>query len=307
MKQYFNFTLSGKKFFSLWITYFLIYCVPNCILQDLTKKNTTHQWLFQLIIILFSFVSIIFSYYFAKIMINNTLYKEKPFEFSGKLNEFLKMSIGGYLLTIITFGIYGVWFIRNITRYFIENTAYESEKFAFNGKVGKLALIFWLVLMAPCIVLSIIFIPALKLDPKSTLFIGIFSIAIIFLIIPFMYLFYKWIIDVNYKNFHIYWNTEFCPSTTKIFIEMLLTLCTVGIYFPMAWLRLYHYFLNKTVIKNDEKTLKIGFENGNSKNDFLLIWGQMLLCFITAFIYYPWAIEKIGKRIASKTYTEELK
>jgi hypothetical protein len=73
---------------------------------------------------------------------------------------------------------------------------------------------------------------------------------------------------------------------------------------PMAILRLYKYFSEKTIATSPERKLKFGYAI-DQLNDFLFIWGQTLLTIITLGIYYPWAFCKIGKRVLSKTYLRE--
>lgn len=69
-------------------------------------------------------------------------------------------------------------------------------------------------------------------------------------------------------------------------------------------LKLYKYFVEKTVATNDSRKLTFGYDIEPSQ-DFLFIWGQTLLSIITLGIYYPWAFCKIGSRVLSKTYLEE--
>ena len=71
----------------------------------------------------------------------------------------------------------------------------------------------------------------------------------------------------------------------------------------MATLKLYKYFTERTVANNGEIKRKFGFDSDNM-NDFLFIWGQILLTIITLGIYYPWSICKTHKRLISKTYLE---
>ena len=89
-----------------------------------------------------------------------------------------------------------------------------------------------------------------------------------------------------------------------IAFEILLTIITLGIYFPIAMIRLYKYFADKTIANGTDRKLKFGYDI-DPLNDFLFIWGQTLLTIITLGIYYPWAFCKIGKRILSKTYLTE--
>jgi hypothetical protein len=130
------------------------------------------------------------------------------------------------------------------------------------------------------------------------------QLVMMFIMIPYMYLIYKWAVNIDYKDFHITWETDFWESCGKIAIEILLTIVTVGIYMPLAYLRLYTYFSQRTIVESNDSKRKFGYEI-DPLNDFLFIWGQTLLVIITLGIYYPWAICKIGKRVLGKTYLTE--
>ena len=123
------------------------------------------------------------------------------------------------------------------------------------------------------------------------------------IVIPYMYFVYKWMVNIDYKNYNVKWETEFWNSCGKIALEILLSVITVGIYYPMAMIKLYKYFTEKTIAQSGEIRRKFGFDADNI-NDFLFIWGQILLTIITLGVYYPWSISKIGKRILSRTYLE---
>jgi uncharacterized membrane protein YjgN (DUF898 family) len=84
-------------------------------------------------------------------------------------------------------------------------------------------------------------------------------------------------------------------------LQILLTIITLGIYFPLAYLKLYKYFIEKTIAIKESETLHFGFDLENGK-DFIFIWGQTLLSVITLGVYYPWAYCKIGKRFLNKTF-----
>ena len=111
-------------------------------------------------------------------------------------------------------------------------------------------------------------------------------------------------VNIDYKGYTISWRTNFWNSIGKIAIELILTLITAGIYWPLAMVRLYKYFTKKTFADSDERTRQFGYDI-DQWNDFLFIWGQSLLTMITLGIYYPWALSKVGSRILGKTYLTE--
>ena len=124
------------------------------------------------------------------------------------------------------------------------------------------------------------------------------------IMIPYIYFIYKWMVNISYKNFTIFWETNFWNSCGKIFLEILLVILTLGIYFPMAMIRLYKYFADRTVATSEERKLQFGYD-ADQLNDFLFLWGQTLLTILTLGIYYPWAMCKTWNRILSRTYLTE--
>ena len=126
------------------------------------------------------------------------------------------------------------------------------------------------------------------------------------IIVPYMYLIYKWRVDFKYKEYHIKWDTEFWPSIGKILLEVVLSIITCGIYLPLAYLRLYKYFTEKTKSNSiDNQSIQFGYDI-DQKNDFLMIWGQLLITVVTLGIYYPWAVCKVSQRVLSKSYIEKI-
>lgn len=53
--------------------------------------------------------------------------------YRGDRKEFIKMFIGGLLLTIITLGIYGPWFTIKVRKYVIENLRFGNVNFRYMG------------------------------------------------------------------------------------------------------------------------------------------------------------------------------
>ncbi len=305
MKDYFNFSLTGKKFFPIWILFLLCFAAPYMTLllkmTSFRQGGTSPALIFPILILLF-LVAFVFSFYMAKLMIENVIFKDMPVKFSGSFGEFLWKVILGLFLTIITIGIYMAWFIADLQRYFVNNSSYDSESLEFKGKGGKLFVILLLTLMLPMIVL-IALMPMLIIGhPENAKMVGLlFQIVMVIVLVPYIYCFYKWMVNISYKGYIISWETKFWNSCAKIAMEIILSIVTVGIFAPLAMVRLYEYFADRTYAISGDAKLKFGYEI-DQLNDFLFIWGQILLTIITLSVYYPWAYCKIRSRILSKTY-----
>jgi hypothetical protein len=159
-----------------------------------------------------------------------------------------------------------------------------------------------LTIFVPVIILTLLMTIFLLSHPgQSNPFVLIEQLVIMVVMIPYLYLIYKWAVNISYKDKHITWETGFWESCGRIAIEMLLTIITVGIYMPLAMLRLYKYFSQRTVVEASDSKRKFGYDI-EPLNDFLFIWGQTLLVIVSLGIYYPWAVCKIWKKVLGKTY-----
>ena len=308
MKNYFDFTLTGKKLLPIWLIFLIAFWAPyfTLIIQmnNIQPGTKPPLFIFPLLLLLI-IIAFAVTFYITKMAIENVSFKGQSIVFKGTFGKFFGTVLLGLFLSIITLGIYTAWFIRNLHRYYIDNSSFDSQEFKFQGKGGKLFVIILLTVIIPVIVLSIIIGRTMMNDPENMKSAMIIQQLVTFIIlIPYMYLIYKWMVNIDYKGLTISWETNFWSSCGKILIEFILVIITLGIYMPMAWLRLYKYFTDKTVLTNSDRRLVFGFDKAQL-SDFLFIWGQVLLTIITLSLYYPWAFSKVGKRILSKTYLEE--
>lgn len=304
MKNYFDFTLTGKQLVPIWIFIYVLVIIPYTIYYYqlmLTPQDGSPQIMNPLFLFLIMMIGYLAVFYFIKIAIESIRFKDNNIHFEGRFLTYIGKIILGIVLSIVTLTIYMAWFIKDITSFFSNNSTLNTDRFQFMGKGGRLFLILLLTIMLPITILTIF--GAKLLYPTNQSFIGfiLFEGILMLIMIPYFYFFYKWMIDIKYKGYSIKWNTNFVDSFIKILIEFLLIIITCGIYLPMAYLRLFNYFAERTFAESEETTLQFGFEF-DAKRDFLFIWGQILLTIVTLGIYYPWAFSKIGKRFLTKTY-----
>jgi len=334
MKNYFKFNLTGNKLFPVWLLFIFLYIIPFSIVQKhvqgisdfhqgedmgeiLLRMGSLFSW--KAISLLLFVVEYAILFFIYKMTIEGVEFKEKVIAFGGKFSEFMLLFIGNLLLTIITLGIYAPWFMTTMYKFFARNATYNGQNFEFKGKGSDLFVIFLVTLLIPVMVVwGIVVIGALaggffkmliqqQMPEFGGLFIGMMifvSISVILIVVCFSYYYYKWFVNLSHKGYDIKWETEFWPSAQQILIQTVLSVITLGIYSPVASLRLYAYFLGKTVARNETSVKKFGYDLAPG-NDFLFIWGQVLLCIITIGIYFPWAYCKISDYVLGKTFVEE--
>lgn len=301
MKKYFDFTVTGKQLLPIWLILFLLIIIPYLINNYYTQHITPVrlQGYLVLIQLLIIFIGCLVAFPMFKILLNGIRFKDQNVACDVCFSNYFNTVLPGIFFSVFTFGIYLPWFYRNLTTLFCESSTLDSEEFKFEGSAGRLLLIMFVLFFIPIVLVSI-FVVFIKGTPDKISMLPI-RIGMIFMLIPYIYFVYKWFVDVTFKKYHIQWETDFFPSIFKLFVEILMSVVTVGIYLPMAWLRLYDYFSEQTFARSEEATLQFGFDY-DAQKDFLYIWGQMLLTIVTLGIYYPWAIANVGKRFLSQTY-----
>ena len=305
MKSYLNFTLKGSQFLPVWIAFFFFFMIPYYLLRGefiaLTATEVSPEGpskLFFLYLICVLAMAFAFIFFMVKLVVQSVEYNGIKIVSDFHVNKYIGIIVSGVVLSIVTIGIYIPWFIKNIHRYFIHGVVYNSHKFAFKGKGGQLFLIMTLTIFIPFLISGIILFSLMK----SEVDLWIYQLILMFCLIPNIYFTYKWIVNIRYKDYVIKWDTKFIPAAGRIAMELILAVITFGIYFPMAYLRLYRYFSSHTLSEVvNGRQFSMGFD-GDLVADFLFVWGQILLTVVTFGIYYPWAFSRIAHRIITQTY-----
>lgn len=343
MKSYLNFTLKGNQLLPVWIASFFFFLIPihfllgefnELIAYDVPAGGPSKLFFFYLALVLT--MAYIFLFHLAKLMVHSVEYKGVRMRSDYHAGKYIGIIISGLLLSIITIGVYVPWFIKNTHRFFVHGASYNSHKFAFRGKGGKLFTIMTITtILIPFLLTGFVVFTILK----SEIDIWVYQLLILFSLVPNIYLIYKWMVDIRYKEYLISLDTEFFPAIAKIAIELTLavilvfifrlltSICiilwldtdffpetgkivielvfagtTFSIYFAMAFIRLYRYFSVHTKSNVVEgKQISMGYD-GNQVSDFLFIWGQILLTVITLGTYFPWAFSRIVQRVLTQTY-----
>jgi len=318
MKTNFEFTLRGKDWFGPFIGYWVVVLLlntPTVIANRMMQAGRTPNAGYVVLQLVIAVASVILAAVFVIIFLRIFLPKfsvgGKAFAFKGSIGKYIGLNIGGALLTIITLSVYFPWYIRNIVAYMASETTFDGANPSFEGKGGTLFKYYLLSLLVPIVVLVIILgiifgvTMAIGASTAAGALSTIIIIVVFLLFVPFLYLLYKWYVNIRWNDVTITWKTSFWPSCGFVLGQLLLTAITATIYWPAAFLRIYRYFTDKTVLaRSGVETGRLGFE-GDIGKGYRLIWGQSLLSVITLGIYIPWAWANIGRWLLGATYHQE--
>jgi Predicted membrane protein len=308
MKNYLSFHLNGKQLFPYWISTYLlgIVLVVIYILRSkaIFNGDNSFETSVMLVLTFLLLVGVIYVYYYyvLKFTTDSIEYKEERLATSYTITQFLGTFIFGMFLSIITLGIYLPWFAQRLMVFFIEGSSYKGISYKFDGDGLTLFGIITLLLVVPIIALSIITAAFFGVgSSEEALLANVYQLVAL---APLYTLLFKWMINGSYNGYRISLKVDFFRFMGFIFLHLLLTIITIGIYFPLFYLNIYKYVLSHVDCANAEGERVALDYDIDRKGDFLFIWGQLLLTIVTLGIYLPWAYTEVMRRVLSKTSLE---
>jgi len=306
-----EFELKGKDWIGLYLSFLIFYFGPNIGMQILSRKmksdpsDLAGSFLILLLFCIMVISALILFTPLMKIVVNNVKIGNDRLVYTGKIKDFLLLNTGNLLLSFITLGIYFPWYVKKLTDYIVKNIIFKEIKFIFAGRGLHLFGLLIVTLLIPMILYITGFVFLSKIYNTNRIFTSLSYVLVYVLMVPYCYYCYKWMVNIVYKNYKIRWSTSALSSMMVILRELCLTIITVFIYWPVAFSKLYQYFINRTVIEK-ERTILYSLK---VKLDFFkvwkTIWGQVLLTIITFGIYGAWAYCNIIRLFINSTSIEK--
>lgn len=237
-----------------------------------------------------------------------------PFSFAASIKKYFWLSIGQTALMVVTFGVYYPWGVKKIYGYYIDSIRYNDMPFKFIGTGGALFKTVLFTLLFPALFLALfagvtyyIGQPLFSGEAAGSATANIAFLALLTsvgcafycCIFAFLARFFAWSLEVTVGDRFISLERHFASAAGYMLGQFLLTVCTMGIYFPVASINVVSYFANRIVMhtKDGVITGRIRFMKARGRG-FLLLWGQTLLTIVTLGVYLPWAICRIVRFFA---------
>lgn len=303
----FTFKLKGKDWIGLYLAVFGFYGIPLIANQFVARsmqhdpKNVLNLLLFFGLFAVTMLSILILITPILRRIIGNIYLGENSLKYSGKIGEFVLFNIGNLLLCLITLGIYFPWYLTKLWRYLLGKTTYNGNTFTFNGKGLHLLGLLIATVLFPMILYSVAIAFFAKGLNGNIAFIIVNQVVLIIIMVPYIYWIYKWMMNIGYKGYLIKWETQPIQAMVKLLKEILLTILTIGIYYPVALTKLYRYFIKLTTVSQQD-VKKYSFNaNFNYLSVWKIMWSQILLTIITLGIYGAWAYCKITALLVDNT------
>ncbi|MCE1172784.1 MAG: DUF898 domain-containing protein, partial [Azovibrio sp.] len=195
----------------------------------------------------------------------NTSYRGLRFDFHGSYMEALKVFLGYGLLTMVTFGLALPAFIRRIKLFQLNNLSFGGQRFSSDPSLGAFYGIFLrasLIAMVPMLIAGAV--PTKLMAGMQGYDFQIIAVMIgtVFLAMGLVYLFLLAVVQpyVQARTANLVWNHTrvgehlfasdqgFKSLFVLFFVNWLLTLITLGLYWPWAKVRLAAYRAEHTAL-----------------------------------------------------------
>lgn len=298
----FEFRLKGRDWFGIFITGYLIYVSQFVVNLNFMPAKGVKPESLQLesfgitfgYMLLCGIALMLLAIQILKRFAENTYLESSPFSYTGTTWQFFLMYIKNVLLSLVTLGIYFPWAIRNFVRHIIGNTEYRQNRLSFEGNASTLFLIGIFAVFIPMIIVATAATMTFH-DFETNPYVSIpVTMFMYLLLIPYVYFMIKWNSNIRYAAYAIQLNTSAIPSILKILQEVVLSIVTLGIYFPAAHARLFRYFAEKTEVYKDDGTSYSLKTNLDVLEAWKITWVQCLLSIVTLGIYGAWAYSKVA-------------
>ena len=317
MKSNLSFSLQGRDWWRVYLPYWIIIIVVEIILQAVGsssawgKEHTGLSIVVQLgLTLVLWIVAMIFSIRFLRIFAPRLSFEGESFAFDGKIGEYVWLNVVGILLSTVTIGVFLPWYMRRVIDYLASKTRWRGTELTFLGRGGRLFVYMLVGVWAPLIALIVVLLsvgmraPQKEGGPGAVQLVTMLVtfVFVLYILMVFLYLLYKWYVDFSWKDVRVRWETKFWPSFGMVLGQTVLSLITLTVYWPAAFLTLYRYFTVRTVLtRGDAEIGRLGLEGSRG---FGLLWGQTLLTIITLGFYAPWAYANVGRWLIGGTFVE---
>ncbi|MEI6141032.1 MAG: DUF898 family protein [Mariniphaga sp.] len=291
-KNYLNFRLKGIRILPVWILFIVFFIVPFYFMlgeiseltaMEVPAEGTSKMFFVYLTIVLMMYFIFIFT--FSKLIVRSIELKGIRLRYRYDAGKYVWMILSGLLFSIVTLGIFIPWLIKNIHGFFIQGITYHSQRFEFNGEGSKLFLIFTLTILIPFLIVGIVLFSILN----SEINLWIYQLIVISILVSLIYLIFKWMVDIRYKDYLIRLDVGFFAAMWKIAIELVMAVIFVFIF---QWLMMVsNVFLGENIILWDSPYFPVTAK----------IVIELVMIVITAGFYFPMAFIRLYRFFTAHT------
>lgn len=262
-----------------------------------------------------AFVSLVGSAIFLYLLATATLealgYKGEEVAISCDFGHYIKKVIGWSALTVVTLGVFMPWMEVKMMKYLLAKASYRRRPLGFHaGGMGLFSIIILVALLPVVVGLFLVqevdIVPRiLALDRVTLILAGVlFALVVLSWVSFLLVVLFRWMINMSCGEERVVAKVSLARATLFMMGQILLTIFTLGLYYPMMELRMLQYFAEGTEVVYEGKARRMGFSI-RSWRDWAYVWGQMLILCAMGGIYLPWYYARVLNRFVPRAYIED--
>ena len=248
----------------------------------------------------------VYYYFFVRATLRGTSLYGEAVEADYDPTQYVRLCAKGILLSAVTCGIYLPWLVVSLVRYFasaVIHRLFLCEEPRYRGRGSVLFAYGVLLGVVPMVILP--FAASFFLLAGGRAVIGVLLLIVSVWLLAFLRaLTLRYLVNFSLAHRRLTTTVNGWQAGWFVFGQLLLAGITLGIYWPMALLRIWRYYVGRTVIGDETVEMRFGFST-SLLTDFGRLFVQLLLTVVTCGIYLPWGYARTMELLIGRTYVEE--
>lgn len=165
-------------------------------------------------------------------------YRNVQFRFHGKTGEAAMVLYVWPIIGVLTLGIMYPYALLKLNRFVVQNSAYGTTSFEFDASYKDYGVIFLFMLAIFIIGGGIVGVLQIFFEPAAAALAIVYFIAIVYSVVAFGNLYYN---STMIAAHEFEANLEVVPYGKVLLVNLILIILTVGLYLPIAKVRMTKY------------------------------------------------------------------
>lgn len=316
MRSYFQCHIDGRRLLVPWLVALVIsvgavwgfsVLMPEPQLEPLFDGRFLLGFLWQMLLGVCLLAALCLCYYFfVRTTVRGCALYGEAFEVDYDPKRYVRLCAKGILLSAVTCGIYLPWMVVSLVRYFtspVIHRLFLCEEPRYGGRGSVLFAYGVLLGVVPMVIVPVA--AAFFMLTGGVAVTGLLLLAVAMALVAFLRaLTWRYLINFTMGRKVLRTEVKAWQAGWFVFGQLLLTAVTAGIYWPMALLRIWRYYVGRTVLGEEQVEVRFGFSS-SLLIDYGRLFVQLLLTVVTAGIYLPWGYARTMELLLGRTYVEE--
>ncbi|MDC1105245.1 hypothetical protein OAT16_00970 [Prolixibacteraceae bacterium] len=230
----------------------------------------------------------------------------EPIAFHGKLRRYIGRTFLTLLLSLLSYLWLFPFYLKARLSYQINQSTFRGHRVSFRGSSRMLTLYYLVIPLfiyyifpeilhewVPATHSSILTVLPPTLVAPSAVLLTIFLMAYLLSVTC------KWGINIRYKRYHLHSRSNAMKFFLPWIAVIVVSCVTIGLLFPVMKIWIINRYIEDMEATSTETTI-IFHSNMSIYKEGVFAVGQMILCILTLWVYFPIAKQRVLNRMVSQ-------